>query len=63
MEVIWKAVLGVLNCWIGVAVYFQNKMHGLRSDRGTGTSSLGFKLLQHLTEMKKEVLYEVLLDQ
>ena len=61
VEVIWKVVSGVVNCWIGSVVYFRYMLHGLRADRGTGITSLDVNLLQKLTVMREKVLYEVFL--
>ena len=46
IDVIWKAVSGVVNCWIGAAIYFHNTLHDFSSGRGTGTASLEVNLLQ-----------------
>ena len=62
MEVIWKAVSGVVNCWIGAAVCFHDNMHGFRAGRGAGTASIEFKILHKLANMREEVLYKVLLN-
>ena len=62
MEVIWKAVSGVVNFRIGAAVNSHNTLHGFRARRGTGTASLKVDLLQQLTEMREEVFYKVLLN-
>ena len=62
MEVIKKAVLGVVNCKIGVEVDFNNTLHGSRSGRRMEISYPEVKLLRKLEAMEKEVFYEVLLD-
>ena len=62
MEVIWKAVLGVVNFWIGAAVDFHVTLHSFRAGRGTGTASLEVNIIQQLMAMREEVLYEVFLD-
>ena len=41
---------------------FHDVLHGFWAVWGTGNASNGAKLLQQLTAMKKEVLYEVSLD-
>ena len=46
----------------GVEVRFHDLLHGFRVGRGTGNASLEVKLLQHLTSMRGEVIYEVFLD-
>ena len=46
VEVIWKAVLGVVRYWIGEAIYCHNTLHGFRAGRVTGTTPLIVKLLQ-----------------
>ena len=62
MEVMWKLFWGVINRRIREAVKYHNVLHGLRIGRGMGTTSIEYKLLHQLAEMKEEVLYEVFLD-
>ena len=62
MEIILKAMLGVVNCWIGAVVEFHDMLHRFRAGRGAGTASLEAKLPQQLAVMRGEVLYEFLLD-
>ena len=54
--------MGVFNQRIGVTVNFHYVFHELWAGWGMGTASLEAKLLQQLTIMRKEVLYEVFLD-
>ena len=51
-----------MNLLIRAAVDLHDMLHGFRSGRGTGNVSLEVKLLQQLTAIREEVLYEVLLD-
>ena len=51
----------VVNFRIGEEVKFHDVLNSFRADRGAGTTSLEAKLLHQLTEMRKEVLYEVFL--
>ena len=62
MEVIWKTVTVILNQRLGMAITFPEVLHGFRSGRGAGTASLKAKLIQQLTAMKVEVLYDIFLD-
>ena len=41
---------------------FCDVLHGFRAVRGVGTASFKAKLLQKLTDMRVEVLYELLLE-
>ena len=43
-------------------ITFHDVLHGFRVDRGIGTSALETKLLQQLTSMREEVLFNVFLD-
>ena len=56
VEVLRKALLGVVNWRISGTVQFHNMLHGFKVDQVVGTVSLESKLLQKLTEMSKEVL-------
>ena len=53
---------GAINWRIEAAVKFHNVLHGFREGLGMGTVYLEAKLLQKLTEMWEEVLYEVFLE-
>ena len=55
-------MLGVVNYLIGAEVDFHDTLRIFRVGREMGTSSLEVKLLQQLTEMREEVLYEVFID-
>ena len=57
-----ESSVGSGECWIEAAVYFHDMLHGFRVGKGTGTASLKVKFLHHLTEMREDILYEVLLD-
>ena len=56
MKVIWKAVLGMVNCWVGVAVDFHNTLHCFRSGRGMGTTPTKVNMIQQLKAMRDEFL-------
>ena len=54
--------MGILNQHLMEAIQFHNKLHVLRTVRGTGTVSLESNLLQNLVAMRGEVVYEIFLD-
>ena len=62
MEVPWKSVSGVINLLINSAIAYHDVLHIFRVGRVTGTSSFESNLLQQMTEMREEVIYEVFLD-
>ena len=37
VEVMWKLVTAILNCWLTASITFHNFLHGFRAGRGTGT--------------------------
>ena len=41
---------------------YHDYLHGFRSGRGTGTSSLKVKLIQKVMDTREEVLYMIFLD-
>ena len=53
--------MGILNCHLMAEIQFHNTLHGLRTGRGTRTTSLEANLLQHLISMREEVLYNIFL--
>ena len=62
VEVLWKAVSGVANFWIGAVVDLHDMLHGFKAGRGTGTASLEARIIHQITEMGEEVLYKFFLD-
>ena len=46
IEVLWKAMLGLIKFIIGVVVCYHEALHDFRSGRGTETASLEANLLQ-----------------
>ena len=60
--VLWKVVSGVINQRIKFAIVYHNVLHSFWSGRGTGTTPLKAKLLQQLTSMREQFLYEVFHD-
>ena len=61
MEVLWKTVVGILNRCLMALIQFHNTLHGLRTGRGTSTTSLEANLLQTMRAMKEEFLYNIFL--
>ena len=59
VEVLWKTVTGLLNHRFTSEIRFHDFIHGFWADRGTGTSTLKAKLIQHLTSMRGVVLYNI----
>ena len=62
VRVLWKAVTSLLNRRLMSAIKVHDKLHRFWSGRGTGTVALEANLLQQLTSMRKEGLFEVFLD-
>ena len=52
VEVMWKVVVAILNSQLMEYITFHDFLHGFRSGRGTGTSTLEAKLLQQLATLK-----------
>ena len=62
VEVMWKVVVMILNLRFTSSITYHDALCGFRAGRGTGTATLGAKLLQHFTAMREEVLYVIFLD-
>ena len=62
VEVIWNTMSGIINQQIGTAFRFHDVLNGFQKGPGMVTTSLKANLLQQLTDMREEVLYEVFLD-
>ena len=62
VEVMWKVVAGILNRRLTASISFHNFLHCFRAGRGTGTATLGAKMLHQLAALRGEVLYVIFLD-
>ena len=62
MEVMWKVVAAILNCWITASITFHDFFHKFWVGREMGTATLEAKLLQQLKALWEEVLYGIFLD-
>ena len=62
VEMVWKVVVVILNCRFTASITYHDSLHGLRAGQGTGTSTLEFKLLQQVVDMREAVLHEIFLD-
>ena len=62
VKVLCKAVTCLLNLQLTAAIKLYGELHGFWVGRGTDTSALKSKLLQHITVMVEAVLFEVSLD-
>ena len=40
VEVLWKAISGIINRWISSSIQFHDDLHGFCAGIGTGTSTL-----------------------
>ena len=52
MEVIWKVVAAILNFRLAASITFHGFLHIFWEGRGTGTATLGAKLLQQLAALR-----------
>ena len=62
VEVIWKAVAMILNRRFTTAITNHNSLHGLRTGRSTGTTTLEVKLLQQVAALREAVRHAIFLD-
>ena len=62
VEVMWKVVAVILNCWLTASIPFHDFLHGFWAGRGTGTVILEAKLIHQLAALRDEVLYVIFLD-
>ena len=52
VEVVWKAVVVILNCFFTASITYHYFLHGFRAGRGTGTATLEVKLLKQVKAMR-----------
>ena len=62
VEVLCNMVTGILNRRLMSNIQYYDTLNGFHAGRGTGTTPLKTNLLQKMTDMKEEVIYEVFLD-
>ena len=62
VEVMWKVVAAILNCWLTASITYHDFLHGFRAGHGTGTATLDSNLLQQLAALREEVLYVIFVD-
>ena len=62
IEVLWKTMKGILNRFFTSVIQFHDVLNGFWAGHGTGTANIKYKLIQQLTHMMEEVLYEIFMD-
>ena len=62
MEVLWKAISGIINHQISSSIQFHDALHGFCAGRGTGTTTIEAKLLRKIISMKEMVLHSIFPD-
>ena len=61
VEVIWKVIAIIIYQRLADSIGFHDILHGFRAWKVTVTVSLEAKIFQHITGLRKEVLYEIFL--
>ena len=62
VEVLWKAISGIINHRILPSIQFHDALHGFFAGRGTVTTTLEENLLQQIIAMRETVLHAILLE-
>ena len=62
VEVMWKAVVVILNRHFTASIVYHNSLHKLWSGRGTGTATLEVKMFQQVEALRDVVFHAILLD-
>ena len=62
VEILWKAISGIINRRLLSSVQFHNPLRGFRAWRGMGTATFQSKLLQKLIGMRDTFLHAIFLD-
>ena len=62
VEVLWKAIYGIINCRISSSIQFLDALHAFCVGIGIGTATLEAKLLQQRIAMRVKVLRSIFLD-
>ena len=61
-EVVWKVCATVVNCRLKRSVTLHDTLHGFRAGRGMGAATLEANLVQKLSGIAHEPLFQVFLD-
>ena len=61
VEFLWNEISGIINRRIYYSIQFHDALHGFCAGRGTITSTLKARLLQHLISMRETFLYSIFL--
>ena len=56
---ICKVIAIIIELLMEESIKFHDALHGFRMHRGTGTATLEAKLLQNISSMRLEVLYDI----
>ena len=59
VEVLWKAISGIINCWISSSIQFHDTLHGFRAEIVTGITTLDAKLLQQIIAMREMFIHSI----
>ena len=62
VEVLWKAISGIIYCQISSSIQFHDALHGFCAGRGTGTANLYYNLIQNIIYMGEKVIHSIFLD-
>ena len=62
IEVLWKAISGIINLRLFLSIQFHDALHGFHAVRGTGNATLKANLLQQLITMMEAFLHAIFLD-
>ena len=62
VEVVWKAMDLILNFHFTASITYHDSLHGFRSVRSTGNSTLEVKMIQKVAAMREVVPHAIFLD-
>ena len=62
VDVLWKAISGIINRRISSSIQFHDALHGFCAGRGMDTATLEANILQQIISMRETVLHSILID-
>ena len=62
VEVMWKAVVVILNLCFTTSITYCDSLHGLWAGCGYGTATVKVKLLRKFETLRETVIHEIFLD-
>ena len=62
VDLLWKAISGIINHWILSSIQVHDDLHGFLAGRGTGTTTIKAKMIQQIIATRETFPHSIFLD-